>query len=140
MRNRIIFFGLSGLMACLMAGLVPGTAAAQETETTEAQTAIAEVELRFADYEARLKALLKVRRLEEDRFVSDVMLLVRSGGIPVPMLESSFLWVRNNRPETDYPFVYFERVLRKQGELAEITIPPFDYSVYSQRGQNRRSN
>lgn len=90
-----------------------------------------QVELRWADYEAKLNAILKTRRVEEQAFVNLVLEYVRAGKIPVPMLESSFLWVLSKRPGTKYPFIYFERVLRQQGALAGIDIPPFDYAIYS---------
>lgn len=118
----------------------PAPLGAQEAEMAASSAADAEVALRFADYETRLNAILKIRRLEEQEFVSAVMVKVRAGEIPVPMLESSFLWVIENRPDTAYPFVYFERILRKQGALAGLEIPEFDYGVYSQRVQNRRLN
>jgi hypothetical protein len=99
-----------------------------------------EVELRFQDYEAKIQALLKTRLPEEKAFVSAVMAKVRAGEIPEKMVETSFKWVLNKHPDTNYPFVYFERVLRIQGEKAEIEIPVFDYEVYRQRLGRRSSN
>lgn len=98
------------------------------------------VELRFKDYEAKIQALLKTRLPEEKAFVSAVMAKVRAGEIPEKMVETSFKWVLNKHPDTNYPFVYFERVLRIQGEKVEIEIPPFDYEVYRQRLGRRSSN
>lgn len=92
-----------------------------------------ERELRFADYEERLNAVLKTRRDEEKKFVKDVLRLVKDGVLPEHVVETSFKWVVNKRPDTDYPFVYFERVLRIQANQLELTIPEFDYSIYDQR-------
>ena len=108
--------------------------------TAQEETSDDPVELRFQDYEAKIQALLKTRLPEEKAFVSAVMTKVRAGEIPEKMVESSFKWVLNKHPDTNYPFVYFERVLRIQGEKAEIEIPPFDYEVYRQRLGRRSSN
>jgi hypothetical protein len=108
--------------------------------TAQEETSDDPVELRFQDYEAKIQALLKTRLPEEKAFVSAVMTKVRAGEIPEKMVETSFKWVLNKHPDTNYPFVYFERVLRIQGEKAEIEIPPFDYEVYRQRLGRRSSN
>ena len=90
-------------------------------------------DLRFADYEARLNALLKTRRDEEKKFVSDVIALVKKGTLPERLIETSYKWVMNKRAGTDYPFVYFERVLRIQATIMKLPVPEFDYSIYDQR-------
>lgn len=116
------------------------TSNAQELTTTASQaTGEDEVELRFRDYEAKIQALLKTRLNEEKAFVTLVMEKVRAGEIPEKMVETSYKWVLNKHPDTNYPFVYFERVLRIQGDKAGIDIPPFDYEVYRQRLGRRSS-
>ncbi len=92
-----------------------------------------ERELRFADYEERLNAVLKTRRDEEKKFVKDVLRLVKDGELPEHLIETSYKWVVNKRPDSDYPFIYFERVLRIQAGLLELTIPEFDYSIYDHK-------
>jgi hypothetical protein len=126
----------------VLAGLFvgqPGEGWAQEVTTTSAAASDDEVELRFRDYEAKIQALLKTRLNEEKAFVSLVMEKVRAGEIPEKMVETSYKWVLNKHPDTNYPFVYFERVLRIQGDKAGIEIPPFDYEVYRQRLGRRSS-
>jgi len=130
-------FGLFLVLAAILAAWSPNPAAGQGAN--DPQQAQDEVELRFADYEAKLNAILKTRRNEEKEFVAAVLTKVRAGEIPVPMMESSFLWVINNRPDTKYPFVYFERVLRVQAKLAKVEIPEFDYQVYSERNNSQRT-
>jgi len=131
-------------VVALLVSLAASTAMAQtQTQTqTQAQEAKSDdpVELRFEDYEAKIQALLKTRLPEEKAFVSAVMAKVRAGEIPEKMVETSFKWVLNKHPETNNPFLYFERVLRIQGNKAEIEIPPFDYDVYRQRLGRRSSN
>lgn len=99
-----------------------------------------EVELRFEDYEQRLNAILKTRRDEEKEFVERVVNKVKDGAIPERLVETSFKWVQNKRPDTNYPFVYFERVLRIQAKRLELEreIPPFDYDIYKRRVPLRR--
>jgi len=117
-----------------------GNLKAQELSTTAAEaTSEDEVELRFRDYEATIQAILKTRLNEEKAFVTSVMEKVRAGEIPEKMVETSYKWVLNKHPDTNYPFVYFERVLRIQGDKAGIEIPPFDYEVYRQRLGRRSS-
>lgn len=113
---------------------------AQDLATTSAEvTSEDEVELRFRDYEAKIQAILRTRLNEEKAFVTLVMEKVRAGEIPEKMVETSYKWVLNKHPDTNYPFVYFERVLRIQGDKAGIEIPPFDYEVYRQRLGRRSS-
>ncbi len=117
-----------------------GNLRAQELSTTAAEaTSQDEVELRFRDYEAKIQSILKTRLNEEKAFVTSVMEKVRAGEIPEKMVETSYKWVLNKHPDTNYPFVYFERVLRIQGDKAGIEIPPFDYEVYRQRLGRRSS-
>ena len=78
--------------------------------------------------------MLKTRRDEEKEFIGLVVNQIRLGRIPSRLVSTSFEWVRNKRPTTKYPFVYFERVLRLQaGRVGlENEIPPFDFSIYSE--------
>ena len=94
-----------------------------------------EVDLRFERYEELLNGLLKTRRDEEKEFVAGVIAQVRAGTIPERLVETSYKWVLNKRPDTNYPFVYFERVLRIQATELGIgnTIPAFDFEVYRSR-------
>lgn len=131
---RIIILALAVLLCSSMPSSTSAQESAQETGRED------EVELRFKDYEAKIQALLKTRLPEEKAFVSLVMTKVRAGEIPEKMVETSFKWVLNKHPETNTPFIYFERVLRIQGEKAEIEIPPFNYEVYRQRLGRRSSN
>lgn len=128
------------IIAALLLTIQAGKAEAQELTTTSAEaTGDNEVELRFRDYEAKIQALLKTRLNEEKAFVTLVMEKVRAGEIPEKMVETSYKWVLNKHPDTNYPFIYFERVLRIQGDKVGIEIPPFDYDVYRHRLGRRSS-
>jgi hypothetical protein len=91
-----------------------------------------EVDLRFEDYEERLQAILKTRRDEERNFVQEVVAKVKAGDLPERLVETSFKWVLNKRPDTKYPFVYFERVLRLQAKRVDLEsqVPRFNYNIY----------
>jgi protease II len=96
----------------------------------------------FEEYERRLNAILKTRRDDEKVFVKQVVEKIKEDKLPVKLIDSSFEWVRNQRPGTDYPFYYFERVLRIHAtELGlQDEIPAFDYANiqiagYSKPGQ-----
>lgn len=89
---------------------------------------------RFEQYEQQLNAILKTRRDEERLFVSQIVAQVRAGRLPSKLIQTSFRWVQNKRPDTNFPFIYFERLLRLQADKAGIasTIPPFDFEIYRQ--------
>jgi len=112
-------------------GSILGAGAASQTEGPEDSQA---VRAQFIEFERQLNAMLKTRRDEEKQFVGLVVNQIRLGLIPSKLVSTSFEWVRNKRPTTKYPFVYFERVLRLQaGRLGLASeIPPFDFSIYSQ--------
>ena len=93
-----------------------------------------EANAQFFEFERQLNAMLKTRRDEEKEFIGLVVNQIRLGRIPSRLVSTSFEWVRNKRPTTKYPFVYFERVLRLQAERVGLDneIPPFDFSIYSE--------
>ena len=91
----------------------------------------------FEEYERQLNAILKTRRDEEKEFVAQVVAQVRIGKTPAKLVQTSYQWVRNKRPDTDYPFIYFEKVLRLQAIAIKVQaeVPAFDYSIYGSAGQ-----
>ncbi len=91
----------------------------------------------FEEYERQLNAILKTRRDQEKEFVSLLVGQIKEDKIPVRLIDTSFEWVRNKRPDTEYPFLLFEKVLRLQAKKLGIEdeIPPFDYSIYKSGGQ-----
>ena len=107
---------------------------AAETSQADGIDDSREANAQFFEFERQLNAMLKTRRDEEKEFIGLVVNQIRLGRIPSKLVSTSFEWVRNKRPTTKYPFVYFERVLRLQAERLglENEIPPFDFSVYSQ--------
>ncbi len=122
-----LHFSIFMLTALLMTSTVTCGLAQTGPTTTASEKATT---LRFEDYENRLNAMLKTRRDEEKKFVADVVQLVRDGDIPEKIVETSYKWVANKRPDTNYPFIFFERVLRIQAKLIDAEIPAFDYSIY----------
>ena len=91
----------------------------------------------FDEYERQLNAILKTRRDEEKAFVHKVVTQVRLGRLPSKLVSTSYDWGRKNRPDTNYPFIYFEKVLRIQAKAINLEneIPPFDFSIYKSAGQ-----
>ncbi|QEG22573.1 hypothetical protein [Mariniblastus fucicola] len=89
---------------------------------------------RFLQYEQQLNAILKTRRDEERKFVNEIVIKVREGKLPSKLVQTSFKWVQQKRPNTNFPFIYFEKVLRIQANKAGIaeTIPPYDFGIYRQ--------
>lgn len=105
-----------------------------ETASSDVPEDSAVVKARFIEYERQLNAMLKTRRDEEKLFVAEVVNQIRLKKIPSKLVSTSFEWVRNKRPDTKYPFVYFERVLRLQAKRLQLgqEIPKFNYRIYSQ--------
>ena len=91
----------------------------------------------FKQYEEQLNAILRTRRDQEKEFIAEVVSRVRAGALPSRLVETSYQWIRNKRPNTNYPFLYFEKVLRLQAEKLKMkdAVPAFDYSVYKSVGQ-----
>jgi len=98
---------------------------------------------RLQEYERQLNAVLKTRRNEERQFVKLLVAQIGTGAVSTELVQTSFKWVRKKRPNTSFPFLYFERVLRiiatQQGVAANI--PPYDTSVIGQPNpSNQDSN
>ena len=91
----------------------------------------------FTAYEARLQAVLRTRLRAEENFVLEVVLQVQKEKIPKSLVDSAWIWVREKRPDTNHPFISFERVLRLQGQQVGVAIPPFDRNIYSSTTRNR---
>lgn len=121
-----LFVVVFGLFAIPMAG----------NQSADAQTFTPEnfTDKRFLQYEQQLNAILLTRRDEERAFINDLVTQVRMGKLPSKLIQTSFNWVQKKRPGTNFPFIYFERVLRLQASRAGIprTIPPFDFAIYRQ--------
>ena len=88
-----------------------------ENLSEDAQARLAE------KYEAQLNAVLMTRRLEERAYIEQVVQLVADQKLPKRIVDSSWLWIRKNRPNTRNPFVYFERILRLQAEKLGFDVP-----------------
>lgn len=118
--------------------IVAGTLTLPQTVSSDEYNPDAFTAEQFVEYERQLNALLKTRRDEEQLFIAGVVRQVREGNIPSKLVSTSYSWVRTKRPNTNYPFIYFERVLRLQAQAAglEDEIPVFDLSIYSSAGQN----
>jgi len=70
---------------------------------------------------------------EEKEFVKGVVEQVQAGNISTRLVNTSFKWVRNKRPNVKNSFIYFEKVLRiiATSQGAGEFVPPFDPNVYS---------
>ena len=89
--------------------------------------AVQDEDPRTANLRERLVNGLRVRTDEERAFIEKVIVGVENGSIPQDLVDSSFLWVRNKKSRSNFPFFYFERVLRIQGKKRGVAIPPFSY-------------
>jgi hypothetical protein len=67
-----------------------------------------------------LETGLLARRPAEFQFIGRVVLLVASGRLPLPMVETTFHWAR--RKHAKYPFPYFEIGLRIRAREIGIEI------------------
>lgn len=99
---------------------------------------VEELDENWQEYAKQLQAVVKARLLEEREYVAQVTLLIQTKQLPKKLVDSSWLWVRNNRPATKSPFVYFQRILQLQAEKAGFRVPPFDDRIYSLSKSQRR--
>ncbi len=113
--------------------------AVREVSGMELDALITELNGDWRRYERQLQAVLRTRLLEEREFVARLVVLVQSEQIPKSLVDSAWLWVRNNRAGATYPFVYFERIIRLQSERTRIPLPAFDRSVFGNREARNRS-
>ena len=113
------------------------TRAGRTTETggTDARIANVQDDAYFEQYEIQLNAILKTRRDEEKAFVGLVVEQVRNGTLTTRLINTSFRWVQNKRPNVNNRFIYFERVLRLLATRQGVggAVPPFDTDIYSTR-------
>ena len=81
------------------------------------------MELLLVQYDKQLNAILLTTLEEEKKFIADVVKLVGEEKLPKKLVDTSCQWVRNRRPNTKYPFIYFERVLRLQANKLKLPVP-----------------
>ena len=111
------------------------TLAGRNVESDPVNTATSEIvdDAFFVQYETQLNAILRTRLDQEREFVKALVEQVKAENISTRLVNTSFKWVRNKRPNVKNSFIYFERVLRilarSQG-VGEF-IPEFDPNVYS---------
>ena len=89
---------------------------------------------RLREYERQLNAVLKTRKDEERQFIGLLVGQIGTGAVSPQLVQTSFKWVRKKRPDTTFPFLYFERVLRIMATQQGVgdQIPPFDMSIIGQ--------
>jgi hypothetical protein len=75
--------------------------------------------LEIAELKEQLNFGLRARQRGDFEFIERVVAMVRAGELPLPMVETTFLWARRKQP---YPFPYFERALRIRAKEAGIEI------------------
>lgn len=91
------------LVAAFLLGLAP-LAVAHASEPSKVGTVLG--------LEDRLKTGLRARRPEENDFLEQVARLVRSGELPVKLVDATYLWAIQRQQK--YPYPLFERALRIQ--------------------------
>jgi hypothetical protein len=104
-----------------------------DSDTTNTGTSEPLDDAFFVQYETQLNAILKTRLDEEKEFVKEIVDQVKAENLSTRLINTSFKWVRNKRPNVKNSFVYFERVLRilaKSQGVSEF-IPAFDPGIYS---------
>lgn len=132
--NRVQTFCLPiFLLVCATFACCGETANAQEASFLDEELAPALVE----QYEQKLNAILKTRSDQERVFVAQLVANVQAGTVPIKLVSTSFRWVQQNRPLSNYPFIYFEKVLRLQADKIGVVdaIPPFDFEEFRSSGQ-----
>ena len=108
-------------------------AVAQETDFLDQELTPELIE----QYELKLNAILKTRTDQEKLFIAQLVDNMQQGTVPIKLVSTSFKWVQQKRPLSNYPFIYFEKVLRLQADRIGVAdaIPPFDFEEFRSAGQ-----
>ncbi len=114
------------ILAALLAGMVVAQWNGQQVQAIQDDDNPA-----VADLRERLNSGLRLRTDAEKTFVEQVVSGVEAGSIPRDLVDSTFLWVRSNKGHSNYPFFYFERVLRLRAKKLDIPIPDFQTPNFS---------
>jgi len=123
------------LLVCVIFTSCGVTANAQEGDFLDEELTPELVE----QYEQKLNAILKTRADQERVFIAQLVANVQAGAVPIKLVSTSFRWVQQNRPLSNYPFIYFEKVLRLQAGKIGVAdaIPSFDFEEFRSAGQRR---
>ncbi len=118
---------------CAVAGPPLATSNAQDANFLDQELTPELIE----QYELKLNAILKTRTDQEKVFIAQLVANMKTGAVPIKLVSTSFKWVQQNRPKSNYPFIYFEKVLRLQADKIGVAdaIPPFDFEVFRSSGQ-----
>ena len=129
---RINWFPVLVLSCCLLS-IGAGSTIAQESTFLDQELTPELIE----DYELKLNAILKTRTDQEKLFVAQLVGNMQQGTVPIKLVSTSYTWVQKNRPLSNYPFIYFEKVLRLQADRIGVAeaIPPFDFEEFRSAGQ-----
>ncbi len=108
MRNLILL-----LLACMLVAPALGGQEPVNSPTVEANV---------AGLQQQLESGLKARRPTEFAFIKKVVTMVGNNTLPMDLVKSTFIWVRNNPDAREYPFVYFQRALRERAKKLGINV------------------
>ena len=72
------------------------------------------------DLKVTLEKGLKARRPVEFQFVAQVVAKVEDGTLPRSLVNSTFLWARNNKQP--YPFPYFQQALKVRAKKVGVAL------------------
>ena len=132
--NRVQLFRLPLiLLCCFLPAACVTPAGAQESVFLDEELTPELAE----QFEMQLNAVLKTRTDQEKAFITQLVANTQQGAVPIKLITTSFRWVQESRPNSNYPFIYFERVLRLQADKIGVAdaIPPFDFDLFRSAGQ-----
>lgn len=82
-----------------------------------------ESERGVATLKERLMNGLRARTDTERYYVEEVVRFVHEGKLPVKLVDSTFLWVRKNKANNNYPIFYFKRILEYRAKTLNLEVP-----------------
>ena len=77
---------------------------------------------RIAGLQQQLENGLQARLPREFKFIARVVQMVQQGALPLPLVQSTFVWARRQVTSKKYPFPYFERALRIRAKKIGVEI------------------
>ena len=110
----------ASILLLILAAFLAGQGRPTSASARVADKGTTDTDQLYADLRVRLEKDLMARMPNEFAFVDLVLEKVKSGELPLKMVNGTYLWARVKRP---YPFVYFQRALQFRAARIGVKLP-----------------
>ncbi len=106
------------LLAIIAFGLL-----AQTSDQASGQS----VDPNVATLKQRLVSGLRARKPSEKAFLNKLATEVTQKTVPKQLVDNTFFYVQSRYRKHNFPFIYFEKILRIRAKKLNVVIPPYTY-------------